>query len=437
MSAKAREVAALTLAQVLLQQRSLSGLLPPALEKVANSERGLLQELCYGSMRWYPQLQLLLNQLLSKPLKPKDSDIQALLIIGLYQLRHMRIPDHAAIAETVEVTRSLNKHWATKLVNGVLRNSQRQHDALNETLKNLPVFSHAHPKWLVKAIIESWGDKAADIFAANNDHPPFTLRLNLSFAERSAYISALPNTLDAKPCLFSACGFTLQKACDVFDLPLFSEGGVSVQDEAAQLAATLLDLKPGQRVLDACCAPGGKTGHILETEPEIKHLTALDSDARRLVRVEENLTRLKKTATLLCGDATQIDGWWNQELFDRILVDAPCSGTGVIRRHPDIKLLRKPADIVKLAELQLTILKNLWQTLKPGGRLVYATCSIMPAENTQVVAKFLSNTPDATEQTLDVNWGIAQTHGRQLLPSIEGHDGFFYAVLDKAMASPS
>jgi len=436
-SAKAREVAALTLAQVLLQQRSLSGLLPPALEKVADSERGLLQELCYGSMRWYPQLQLLLNQLLTKALKPKDSDIQALLIIGLYQLRHMRIPDHAAIAETVEVTRRLNKHWATKLVNGVLRNSQRQHDTLDETLKDLPVFTHAHPKWMIKAIEESWGDKAADIFAANNGHPPFTLRLNPSFAERDEYIKALPAKLNAKACSFSSGGFTLQKACDVFDLPLFSEGGVSVQDEAAQLAATLLDLKPGQRVLDACCAPGGKTGHILETEAGLAHLTALDSDSRRLVRVEENLARLKKTATLLCGDATQTEGWWDQVPFDRILVDAPCSGTGVIRRHPDIKLLRKPADIVKLAELQLAILKNLWQTLKPGGRLVYATCSIMPAENTLLLERFVSETPDANEQTLDVNWGFAQTHGRQLLPSIEGHDGFFYAVLDKAIATPS
>lgn len=431
MSPKPREVAALTLAQVLQHQRSLSGLLPPALEKVADGDRALLQELCYGSMRWYPQLQMLLSQLLTKALKPKDSDVHALLIIGLYQLKHMRIPDHAAIAETVEVTRRLKKQWATKLVNGVLRNAQRRQAQLENELSGQAVFDCAHPKWLIKAINNAWGDKAEATFAANNAHPPFTMRLNPSFADRQDYIDKLPKELGARACTFSDFGITLQKACDVFDLPLFSEGGVSIQDEAAQLAATLLDLHPDQRVLDACCAPGGKTGHIIETEPQLAHLSALDSDQRRLLRVQENLTRLKKSATLICGDATRSEDWWDNQCFDRILVDAPCSGTGVIRRHPDIKLLRKPADIVKLAKLQLDILKSLWSTLLPGGRLVYATCSVMPEENTQVIEAFLQVTDDAREHKLDVPWGIPQTCGRQLLPSTEGHDGFYYAVLDK------
>ncbi len=431
MSATPRQVAAKTLAQVLHNQRSLSGLLPPALEKLEPSERALLQELCYGSMRWFPQLQLILSQLLSKPLKAKDTDIHALLIIGLYQLLYMRIPDHAAIDQTVEVTRRLKKQWASKLVNGILRNAQRQQDSLKEQLQDNPVFSLAHPKWLIKAIEKAWGDRAPDIFAANNAHPPFTLRLNLDRLDREDYLKALPDDLQAKACTFSPHAITLGKACDVFSLPGFSEGDLSVQDEAAQFAATLMDLQPGHRVLDACCAPGGKTGHILETQAQLEKVFALDSDKRRLVRVEENLARLQKPATLLCGDARQSQDWWDEMPFDRILLDAPCSGSGVIRRHPDIKLLRKPADIVKLATLQLEILTELWRLLKPGGRLVYATCSIMPEENTQVIETFLSQTENATESKLDTAWGIEQNCGRQLFPSLEGHDGFYYAVLDK------
>ncbi len=435
MSAKPREVAASTLGQVLQHQRSLSGLLPPALEKVSDGDRALLQELCYGSMRWYPQLQTILSQLLTKALKPKDSDIHALMIMGLYQLLHMRIPDHAAIAETVEVTRKLKKQWATKLVNGILRNAQRRKTELQEALSGQPVFEHAHPKWLIKAITDAWGNAAGSVLTANNAHPPFTLRLNPAFSKREAYLKQLPESLGASACQYSPVGITLKKACDVFELPLFEAGGVSVQDEAAQLAATLLDLQAGHRVLDACCAPGGKTGHILETEPQIDHLSALDSDQKRLLRVEENLTRLKLPAQLICGDATQCQDWWDQKCFDRILVDAPCSGTGVIRRHPDIKILRKPADIVKLSGLQLEILESLWATLRPGGRLVYATCSVMPEENSRVIEAFLTQTPDAVEYLLDVEWGIPQTCGRQLLPSIDGHDGFYYAVLDKKTTS--
>jgi 16S rRNA (cytosine967-C5)-methyltransferase len=426
-----RQVAAQTLAKVLHNQRSLSGLLPAALEKLDVKERALLQELCYGSMRWFPQLQLILSQLLDKPLKPKDSDIHALLIIGLYQLLYMRIPDHAAIDQSVEVTRRLKKNWASKLVNGILRNAQRQQEALKEQLQDNPVFSIAHPKWLIKAIENAWGDRAADIFAANNAHPPFTLRLNLDRLNREEYLSSLPEDLQARAGTFSPHAITLGSACDVFSLPGFSNGDLSVQDEAAQFAAGLLDLQSGHRVLDACCAPGGKTGHILESQTDLDQVFALDSDERRLVRVEENLARLQKPATLLCGDARRSQDWWDEVPFDRILLDAPCSGTGVIRRHPDIKLLRKPADIVKLATLQLEILTELWSLLKPGGRLVYATCSIMPEENTQVIEAFLDQTENATESKLNTSWGIEQTCGRQLFPSIDGHDGFYYAVLDK------
>jgi len=427
---RARQQAALTLGRVLQQQRSLSGLLPDAIEKVELKDKALLQELCYGTLRWYPKLQFLLNQLLSKALKPKDSDIQGLLLIGIYQLLYMRIPDHAVISETVDVCRALKKQWATKLVNGVLRNMQRQQASLLAEFAGEAPVQYAHPKWLIKAIAEAWPEQAEDIYAANNNHPPFTLRLNTALTQREDYLKHLPENLSASANAFSETGLTLAQACDVFELPGFTEGKISVQDEAAQLAAPLLGAENGERILDACCAPGGKTGHILESATELK-LQALDSDAKRLVRVQENLDRLQRQATLICGDALDLAQWWDGETYDRILVDAPCSGTGVIRRHPDIKLLRKPADIDKLAALQGSILDALWQTLKPGGRLVYATCSIMPKENTETVEAFLQRTSDAKEDVLNVAWGMPQVCGRQLLPQNNGHDGFYYAVLSK------
>ena len=431
-----RAQAAKTLAQVFQHNLSLSALLPEAVERVSPQDRGLLQELCYGSLRWFPRLNSYLKLLLDKPLKAKDSDIQALLLLGLYQLQYTRIPDHAAIGATVEAAKKLKKHWAAGLINGLLRRYQRERDNLDQELSQDPVFNSAHPKWLTKAIDAHWPRQRDQIIDANNGHPPFSLRVNPAIIDRPQALTALEaQELTAHNTPFSDCGITLTKATDVERLPLFAEGGLSVQDEAAQLAAGLLELAPGQRVLDACCAPGGKTGHILETQPQLAQLVALDTDPKRLTRVEENLARLQfqqpTPPQLVCGDATQPEPWWDGQAFDRILVDAPCSGTGVIRRHPDIKLLRKPADIDKLAQLQQQILTALWGLLKPGGVLVYATCSIMPRENTQVIEQFVSAQADAHCEPLDVDWGLAQPCGRQLLPSTSGHDGFYYAKLRK------
>ena len=429
-----RAAAAQTLAQVLRHGLSLSALLAPAVERVAPRDKGLLQELCYGSMRWFPELNACLQQLLEKPLKPKDSDIQALLLLGLYQLRHTRIPDHAAIDATVNAAKVLKKHWAAKLINGLLRTYQRQREELELELADDAAFVSAHPKWMIKAIEAAWPDAAPQIFAANNGHPPFTLRLNPAFASRTDALAQLAERqLPAQVTAFSPVGITLDKATDVDQLPLFGEGGMSVQDEAAQLAAGLLQLQPGQRVLDACAAPGGKTGHILEAEPGLREVIALDSDPKRLLRVAENLTRLRPASAhkMQCGDATDPSAWWDGELFERILIDAPCSGLGVVRRHPDIKLLRKPADIAKLAQLQQQILTALWPLLAPGGVLVYATCSILPQENTQTVEAFVQAQADAQCDTLDVAWGREQPCGRQLLPQADGHDGFYYARLRK------
>jgi 16S rRNA (cytosine967-C5)-methyltransferase len=431
MALTARTAAAQVIGQILRQQGSLSSLLPATQTKVPETERAFLQELCFGTLRWQPQLDAYLQRLLDKPLRAKDSDIQALLLLGLYQLNHLRVPDHAAISETVEAARPLKKPWATKLINGVLRRFQREHEDLDRQLQDDPVFTSSHPAWLLKLLQRAWPDQINQIIAANNAHPPFTLRLNTRQESRDSYLTRLADiAIAAQPTPFSPVGFTLETACDPRQLPLFDAGMISVQDEAAQLSASLLQLEPGQRVLDACCAPGGKTGHILESADNLQ-VVALDSDERRLGRVRENLARLKVSAQILCGDASQPGDWWDGLLFDRILLDAPCSATGIIRRHPDIKVLRSAADITKLAQLQGTLLDNLWPLLKPGGILLYATCSVMPAENTQVVEAFLMRQPDAVCDLLDEPWGIAQPCGRQLLPGTGRHDGFYYARLRK------
>lgn len=425
-----RAAAAQVLAKILQGQGSLSSLLPTIQSQVTEQDRPLLQELCFGTCRYHPQLSAYVECLVDKPLRAKDSDIQALLLLGLYQLLHTRIPDHAALGETVEVTRFLKKPWATNLVNGVLRKFQREQPRLDKLLAQNYAFQANHPAWIEGVLRKNWPTHIEQITAANNGHPPFTLRINTKKISRTDYLALLQD-LDISAAItpFSPYGITLDKACDPRKLPLFSEGLISVQDEAAQLSADLLQLSPDLRVLDACCAPGGKTGHMLELEPSLR-VTALDVDERRLVRVRENLTRLNVQATIVCGDGTG-KAWWDGELFDRILLDAPCSATGIIRRHPDIKILRTPEELDKLGELQVKLLNNLWQMLKPGGILVYATCSIMPKENTQVIEAFLKRQPKASCQTISANWGIEQSFGRQLLPSVTGHDGFYYACIEK------
>lgn len=428
-----RTAAALVVGQVLRHQGSLSSLLPEMQPKVPERDRPLLQELCYGSLRWQPQLALYLERLLDKPLRAKDGDIQALLLLGLYQLIYTRIPDHAAIGATVDCARALKKPWATRLINGVLRRFQRERLALDEQLQPHPVFSSAHPRWLLDALKAAWPEHLDALIHANNSHPPLTLRLNQRAGSRETYLATLAERgIEAQATPYSAVGIQLTKPRDPTDLPLFAEGSVSVQDEAAQLAAPLLELAPGQRVLDACSAPGGKTGHILETEPGLAQVVALDADPRRLVRVRENLARLNLQAQVISGDAAEPDTWWDGQPFERILLDAPCSATGIIRRHPDIKYLRSPGEIAKLAQLQARLLDRLWTLLAPGGVLVYATCSIMPEENSAQIEAFLARQPDATCDRLDVPWGIAQTAGQQLLPDAAGADGFYYARLRKA-----
>ncbi len=427
-----RAAAAEVIAGVLRGQ-SLSALLPQYSTKVEDKDRALLKELCFGTMRWYPQIAIILKELISKPLREKDLEIQGLIACGIYQLMHMRIAEHAVTNETVSATHKLNRQWAKGLVNGVLRSFQRQKQDLLAANADNSVFTSAHPKWLLKQISASWPEElAANIVSANNERAPMVLRVNAVHNSRQQYLDLLEQAaIEANPTEHSQQGIILGSPRDVGELPGFDQGAVSVQDEAAQLAASLLQLRSGDSVLDACCAPGGKTCHILETRSDLGSVLAIDLEPRRLLRVEENLNRLGLNAETKATDAADLDQWWNGQPFDRILLDAPCSASGVIRRHPDIKILRKPADIVKLASNQKRLLERLWQTLSTDGILLYATCSVLPEENDQVIAQFMADNADAAPLTIEADWGITTDFGRQLFPTINGSDGFYYARLQK------
>ncbi|MGC5701643.1 16S rRNA (cytosine(967)-C(5))-methyltransferase RsmB [Pseudomonas sp. NFXW11] len=436
-----RLAAAKALAAVLSGKASLNSSLPVQLDKVEDRDRGFTQDLAFGTARWQPRLSALAAKLLQKPFKAADADVEALLLVGLYQLLYTRVPAHAAIGETVGCADKLKKPWAKALLNALLRRAQRESSELLAELERDPVVRTAHPRWLQKSLKAFWPEQWEAICAANNAHPPMILRVNRRHHARDAYLQLLREAgVAARACTYSQDGIILDAAGDVRALPGFAEGWVSVQDEAAQLAAELLELAPGQRVLDACCAPGGKTCHILEVQPELAGVVAVDLEAKRLVRVRENLERLGLDAQLIAADGRDTQAWWDGKPFQRILLDAPCSATGVIRRHPDIKLTRQAEDIAALAQLQGELLDAMWQALEVGGILLYATCSTLPTENTEVIAAFLERTPGARE--LDIGGqlgqpaaGLKQPHGRQLLAQEGGHDGFYYAKLIKIAAA--
>jgi 16S rRNA (cytosine967-C5)-methyltransferase len=414
-----------------LAGKSLNQVLAPRLLQVAERDRGLLQQLCYGTLRQAPRLQAFLQQLLNKALKDKDRDIQGLMLCGLYQLEGTRIPDHAAVASTVGAVAVLKKPWARGMTNAVLRRFLRERETLAGNLTAAAAANH--PEWLYRALLEQWPAAAEQIMAANNCQPPMTLRVNTGRISRRAYLDRLADCgIEARAGQLSPHAVYLATPRDVAELPGFGEGEVSVQDEAAQLAAPLLRPAPGERILDACAAPGGKACHLLELQAQLAELVAMDVDATRLQKVSQNLQRLGLQANLLAGDASQPGDLLAPASFDRILVDAPCSATGVIRRHPDVKLLRREQDIVQLARLQLGILRGLWPALKPGGVLLYATCSVLVQENSGVVEQFLAQQPDSTAVPLEATWGENSGCGRQLLPSPAGADGLFYAMLQKS-----
>ena len=389
----------------------------------------MARALCYGTLRWRPRLQALVGQLLHKPLRDRDADIEALLLMGLFQLLEMNIPPHAAVGETVAAAQALKKPWARGLLNAALRRFQRESTMLLESVDQRDAARLAHPGWMLKRLRADWPDAWAAIAQANNRRAPMTLRVNTLRMSVSAYAARLAAMqIPSRPHPHAETALVLEQPVEVQRLPGFAEGWVSVQDAAAQYAAPLLDPQPGERILDACAAPGGKTAHLLERTHHQARVTALDINPERLHVVETNLARLNLSAALIAGDAAAPETWWDGEPFDRILIDAPCSAAGIIRRRPDIKSLRRDADIPALAARQQTILNTLWPLLRPGGRLLYATCSVFKAENETVAQRFTQEHADAVPALpQDIAWGQASGPGRQVFPGEDDVDGFFYA----------
>lgn len=395
-------------------------------------DKALIQEITYGTCRWYIQLEYILNQLLEKPIKKKDHRLKYLIIIGLYQLIHMRTPTHAVVSETVETCKKINMTWAKGLVNAILRRYIRESDDITSSFVQDESIKTSHPRWLIEQLQQDWPDDWENILDANNQRPPMYIRVNQRHQTREQYLSRLQSAgIDASATTSSEQGILLTQAKDVEQLPGFNKGDVSVQELAAQFAADLLDLEPDQNVLDACAAPGGKSAHLLESQANLKALTLVEKVPGRAKKLSNTLDRLGLTAITKVADINDLSDWWDNEPFDRILLDAPCSATGVIRRHPDIKLLRTPDEVSNIGELQFKLLNTLWQTLKSGGLLLYATCSILKKENSDIIKKFLNANHDCTLKSIKAQWGIDTGYGRQILSGQDNMDGFFYACLVK------
>ena len=423
-----RAVAAETILAVMDKGVSLSEALPKSQQKVADKDHALLQEICFGVIRKFPKFDALANQLVTKRLKGKQRIFHHLIIIGLYQLEEMRIPAHAAVAETVQAAVSLKAQGLKGLINACLRNFQRNRDALIKKTANSATELN-HPNWIIDIVKEAYPEQWQDILNANLERAPMWLRVHTSNVDVETFCQALDEKGIAytQP-LDSPTSILLTQPKPVTSLPGFAEGWFAVQDGAAQQAALLLEPQPGEFILDACAAPGGKTCHILDLAD--CQVVAADIEQTRLDRVKENFDRLKVKAEIICGDLTDTHLLDSCEPFDRILLDAPCSATGVIRRHPDIKWLRRKEDIEQLAIIQQQILDTLWTKLKPGGTLVYATCSILPSENKSLITQFLSKTNDADLMPIHENDTIDKP-GWQILPSEHNMDGFYYCRVKK------
>lgn len=396
-------------------------------------DRAFARHLAYGVLRWLTALEWLAGHLLKKPLRQKDRDVQLLILMGLFQLWKGDAAAHAAIHESVECARKIGKTWAVGVVNAVLRRFQREQRELIDKLAGCDEH-YAHPPWLLNVLRSDWPQDWQRIVEANNQPGPLWVRLNRNFNAEKTLQALRQGGFDAARHPLVRDAVKISPATGVNTLPGFEQGWLSVQDPAAQLAAGLLKVKAGSRVLDACAAPGGKTCHLLETEPNLE-LTVLDHSATRLKNVGENLLRLgfgnDSRIKLLAENAAKPDEWWDQKPFDRILLDAPCSATGVIRRHPEIKWLRNPGQVDEAAKQQRVLLDQVWPLLKPGGILLYATCSVIKAENSMQMEHFVASHPDAEPMEIEASWGQSLGVGRQILPGEQEMDGFFYASLSK------
>ncbi len=425
-----QQIAADAVADV-LDGRNLTIALPHALAgfaKATPQQRGAAADLSYGTLRNYGEVNAYLTQLLEKPLS--NSHVTALLLVAVYQLLHDQAEDFTIVNQAVKAASYAKPRWAKGLVNGVLRNFLRQKDALANKIKNNEVATYSYPQWWINKLKNQYPTDWQSMLVAGNQHPPMTLRVNAQKITVEAYLQLLARQ-DIEASHLGGQAVVLAKPVPVENLVGFLDGVVSVQDYGAQLAANLIDAQPNMRVLDACCAPGGKTSHMLEMAN--LQMTALDTDATRLERVKSNLQRLKLQANILQGDAAQ-NNWWDGKPFDRILADVPCTASGIVRRHVDIKWLRREADVGFFATQQAKILANLWQMLAKNGKLLYVTCSVFNEENQQQVNQFLKNNPDAQQLPFvlpahSLHHNITQQQG-QLIPTI-AHDGFFYALLQK------
>lgn len=436
-AAATRAQAARLLDAVVREGKTLEDAL--AQQRIPAEARAAVRSLAWGAVRWFQELDACLALLAGRPPHQLDPTVRALAVIGLYQLGHGRTPPYAAVAESVAAARLLGKARAAGLVNAVLRRFQREREEILAVAHRVPQARHAHPAWLIEALERDWPQGWRDILAAGNGHPPMWLRVNARRGSTAAYRARLEaggmaaQTSDQAP-----EALRLVRPVPVAELPGFPQGDVSVQDAAAQLAAHLLNARADMRVLDACAAPGGKACHLLELQPDLAELVALDIDPQRVARIRDNLGRLGLAATVLTGDAAKPATWWDGRLFERILLDVPCSGTGVIRRHPDIKLLRRREDIVVFAARQRQLLDATWPLLSCGGQLLYATCSVLRAENTAVVAGFLAANPGAADVTGSARLftscqppGPMAGPGLALPTGAADGDGFYYACLER------
>jgi 16S rRNA (cytosine967-C5)-methyltransferase len=436
-AASARSLAAYAVARILREGVTLDAALQDALAAANPKLAPSVRSLSYGAVRGYYRHEAILGRLLSTPVKSLDFLVRALLSVALYELEDERTPQYAVVDAAVQTAKATDAVRASGLINAVLRRYLRERASLDADIARNPATRHASPVWLADRLRADWPVRWTQLLAAGDAQAPMWLRVNSRHATADEYVEQLRDAgIGARAEARVPQAVALDSPCDVQDLPGFAQGLVSVQDLGAQCVAFPLGLAAGQRVLDACAAPGGKTALIAEREPELSRLVAVDIDPQRLLRVRENLSRGNLSAELFSGDAAVPAPWWDGIPFDRILLDAPCSALGVIRRHPDIRLRKSPSDIDKLPAVQGRLLQAAWHMLGTGGRLVYATCTMTRSENRDVIGAFLRSTPGASILPAEVwqgwpNFGEADEFGRQILPGEAGADGFYYAALTK------
>ena len=429
-----RSLAVLICESVIYEGQSLGEAIDDKLENkdISPQDRGFIQSLSFGVTRWYWQLNDQLKPLLQKPIKAKERQVKLILLVGIYQIQHLQTPAHAAVSDTVKCCQKLNKTWAKNLINACLRNYLRKQDEREQI--TLPPTHYSHPEWMIERIEQAWPEQKKLIFAANNQAAPLCLRVNKRYCSPESYLELLhEHDIEASLDPYSGIGIRVKNSIAIHRLPKFSAGWVSVQDTASQLIHQFFQIKNNDRVLDACAAPGGKTSLLLEHAPEDIVMHAVDIKGKRNNKLVDTLKRLNLTAKIITGDASEPTTWWDKEFYQHILVDAPCSGLGVVRRHPDIKHLRQENDLVELKQSQRNILTACWELLADNGKLLYTTCSILPEENEQQINDFLQKNPEAKSIHIDHPTAVNLKFGQQTLPGISDMDGFYYCLLQKVV----